>query len=527
MTGFSLVDEPWIPVQTQDGPATLSLHAVFSQADRVTRLTGEVPTQAFATLRLLLAIVHDAIGIHDWDSLDHVRANGVNRDAVHSYLERWRDRFDLFHPERPFMQVAALRTAKGEASGLEKIIADVPNGSPLFTTRMGVGLASVDAAEAARWLVHTQAFDPAGIRSGAIGDAFVVSGKGYPIGPAWAGQLGGIVIHGSTLAQTLVLNLTVTSGDPADRPVWALDVPQTAVRSEEALPPGTVSLLVWQSRRVRLVGDSRRVTGVVLCQGDRMTPQNRRDVEPMSAWRYSEPQTKKLGRPTYMPNKHDPDRSLWRTLPAVLACDVRGDSDRLSLPTTLDSLRDCEELDGTYRVQAIGIRYGGNEATIDEIVDDAVDLRASVLRRESGLVRAMMDDAVTDTEEAVRALGTFAANLARCAGESGDSSGESARSRVTQQAWSALDQPARAWIETLESSADVGFARLEWEREANEIIAELGDRLYQSAPPSSVKGRVIRAGSKDRFVTADLAALWFRTSLRKALPLAHLSQTKD
>lgn len=520
MSSFNLIDEPWIMVQRRSGPATVSVREAFREASDIKRLTGEVPTQAFANLRVLLAIAQHALGLHDKVRLEDVRLDGLDVAAIDSYLDQWHGRFDLFHPERPFMQVAGLRTARGEASGLEKIIADVPNGVPFFTTRSGVAIASISAAEAARWLVHTQAFDPSGIRSGAVGDPLVKGGKGYPIGPSWAGQLGGVVIHGDSLAETLRLNLVQTPNHPDDVPVWALPEAHTALREDEApVPPGPISLLVWQSRRMRLVGDQRGVTGVVLCQGDRMTPQNRHWLEPMSLWRHSEPQSKKLGLKTYMPNKHSGDRSLWRTLPAALAETAQGD-ERYLVAATMLGLEEWPELDGTYEVQAIGITYGGNEATIEEIVSDSVDLRASLLRRESGVVRAMLADAVSVTEDAVRALGGFAANVAKSGGERGDGAGEGARAHALQQTWSELDEPARTWISTLDGTTDPVAAQRDWQAKVAELLERQADRLHRSASPASVRGRWIRAGMKDHYVTADVARRWFDGQLRKALPMA-------
>src|SRR5947199_72580 len=112
-----------------------------------------------------------------------------------------------------------------ETAELSKLISDVPNGAPMFTTRIGGDL-SVPYAEAARWLVHCQAFDPSGIKAGAVGDDRVKGGKGYPIGVAWSGLLGGVLLEGRTLKETLLLNLIaadfdVCGRDPAvDLPVW-------------------------------------------------------------------------------------------------------------------------------------------------------------------------------------------------------------------------------------------------------------------------------------------------------------------
>ena len=66
----------------------------------------------------------------------------LGRDAV-DHLERHRERFDLRDPERPFFQVAGIRTASGKLWGLKSLIADVPNNNPLFTTRIAEGLESI------------------------------------------------------------------------------------------------------------------------------------------------------------------------------------------------------------------------------------------------------------------------------------------------------------------------------------------------------------------------------------------------
>src|SRR5699024_7338675 len=151
-------------------------------------------------------------------------------ETLRNYADRVRDRFDLFDPERPFFQVADLHSKKGEVSGLEKIVADVPNGEPLFTTRSAKNLQRIEPSEAARWLVHTHAFDPSGIKTGAVGDPKVKNGKGYPIGTGWSGQIGGILALGTTVHDTLLLNLIareasdyVHIGGKEDLPPWERD----------------------------------------------------------------------------------------------------------------------------------------------------------------------------------------------------------------------------------------------------------------------------------------------------------------
>lgn len=346
------------------------------------------------------------------------------------------------------------------------------------------------------------------------------SGKGYPIGPSWAGQLGGIVQHGENLLQTLALNLTQTPKNSADRPVWTWQEAQTAIRSEEAIPAGPVQLLVWQSRRVRLVpnAEASAIIGVVLSQGDKVTPQNRFELEPMSGWRFSMPQTKKFRTPTYMPNKHVASRSFWRGLPTVLAPGAGqvefegGRHDAFRAPQTLESKADFE---GPVVLQSVGITYGGQEATIEDIIDDSVELDASMLDESAGSVRAAVADSVGNADVCVRHLGNLAANIARAAGEKGDSAGDGARQRAMESAWSELDRPARRWIAGLTSDSDPQAVQQEWQQVVARIVFRLGNDLVAAASTQAVRGRETSHG----FMNAAQAQRRFHSDIGKELSL--------
>src|SRR5690606_40873731 len=59
--GFNLLDEPWIVVLEPDGrERQVSILGAFEQAQQLGTIAGEVPTQAFAITRLLLAFLHRA-----------------------------------------------------------------------------------------------------------------------------------------------------------------------------------------------------------------------------------------------------------------------------------------------------------------------------------------------------------------------------------------------------------------------------------------------------------------------------------
>jgi CRISPR system Cascade subunit CasA len=535
--GFNLLDEPWITVLARDGKERdLSILGVLEQAPELAAIGGEVSTQVFAVTRLLVAFLHRAVdGPADQEAWARLWAQpGLPMRQLADYAERVRYRFDLFDDRTPFFQVAGLRTGKGEVSGLEKIVADVPNGEPLFTTRSAASLARISAAEAARWLVHVHAFDASGIKSGAVGDPAVKNGKGYPIGPGWAGQIGGVLAQGTTVRETLLLNLIardadtyVRVGGPADVPPWERD-PDEAGWREDKPAAGAIQLYTWQTRRVRLQGDRDGVTGVVLANGDRCSPQNRHDAEPHTAWRYSEPQSKKAGHPVYMPRRHDQRRSVWRGIAALLPSVssrriAGGDPDRALAPGVLQWLADLAQegyLPGNFviRFRVHGVEYGAQNATYAEILDDLLPLPVMLLREDHPAAGRTAVEAVRDAEKAVSCVWRLAENLAQAAGAG---PGGGAGAATQELLYAQLEQPYRSWLAGLGSDSDLLEARARWHRTVRDACRPIKDQLITGASKAAWRGRLVN----QRLVNVPLAEVWFTAALGKALPLAQ--PTKD
>ena len=547
---YNLLDEPWIPVRLVDGTITdVGLLELLRRTTDIADLACELPTQSIAIQRLILAIAYRVATPRDARDWARQWDDGAPTEQMIEYLERWRDRFYLFGGRFPFMQVADLRTAKDAVSGLEKLIADVPNGEQFFTTRHGRALACIPASEAARWLVHAQAYDPSGIRSGAVGDSQVKGGKGYPIGPAWCGHLGLVWLKGKDLDETLVLNL-IPASTAALRGVdsstdwgacsWEDLEPENSVRGDYSLldPAGTPKelsiprLLTWHSRRIRLVGDLSGVTGVVLAQGDKLAPQEMRLYEPQSLWRYSTPQSKKFKTDVYMPRKFEAGRALWRNLPGTLptVTTVQGvdkqpkqeflPSATLSFHYQLDNASIQTTYPKVMRIQAVGVTYGPQESTFEDTYSDELTLSVAVMRVEREDLSAEIDRQVRLTEEVARDVGTLAANLARAAGESGDGAGDGARDRAKELFFSAVDSDFRTWLTQVdghESARDVGRR---WERTLRQHATDIQTELVRGASSSAIIGRDTGRG----YMNVGIAENYFRSALNKRLPVQNTNQ---
>ena len=531
---FNLLDEPWIRVTRLDGASDeVSLLTVFREAMDISGVHGDIASQDVAILRLLLAICHRAMGGPDdldtweeyWD-----KPGKLGRDTI-AYLEGYRDRFDLRHPEHPFFQVAGIHAASGKTSGLESLIVDVPNGEPFFTTRIGRGLESISWAEAARWLMHVHAFDPSGIRTGAVGNPQASGGRSYPIGPGWTGQIGVVTVDGENLERTLLLNTVVceeTDGlhdvDPeADLPPWEResDSPEGSLSLE---PTGPVSCYTWQTRRILLHGDDARVTGLFLGNGDKATPQNRYLVEPMTAWRYSEPQTKKFKATVYMPRKLPTDRAFWRglsTLVAQLSPSIAvkgaGEVTRYRSPGTVTfyqalMLRRIVPTSGLIPLHAVGMEYGTHEASVSELVDDALTLPAGLLDRNSTRLVGVVHDAMEETEGVAAALRNLAANLDKARGGSPDTA-TAARDHAGAAFYQVIDERFPRWLASLDG-ADPAEARDQWRLLLRNEARRQQEALASAVPDSAFAGR----GEGKGRVDVGRALVYFRSSLNKVLP---------
>ena len=541
---YNLLDEPWVPVRLLDGTITeVGLLELLQRSTDIADLACELPTQNISIQRLVLAVAYRVATPLDAEEWLEQLEEGAPIEQMIDYLEKWRERFYLFGGQYPFMQVADLRTPKDTVSGLEKLIADVPNGEQFFTTRNGKALERISAAEAARWVVHTQAYDPSGIRSGAVGDREVKGGKGYPIGPAWCGHLGLVWLKGRNFNETLLLNLVpADAGDLKGVPVttewdwctWEVSTPETSARGNYSRldPKGTPrdlsipKLLTWHSRRIKLIGDPSGVTSVVLAQGDKLAPQQMQRYEPQSLWRYSLPQSRNHKQDVYMPSKFKAGRALWRDLPGTLpVCEMIKGADKqpkreflqsavLSFHAELKSSMLAEDYPTQMQIQAVGVTYGPQEATVDDIYADELTLSVAMMRTEREDLAAEVDRQVRMTEQVAVKVGMLAANLARAAGESGDGAGDGARDRAKEQFFSRIDDPFRAWLAQVDGRLSAREVGQIWASELRRYATELGAQLVASASSSAIIGRDTGWG----FMNVSIAENFFRSALQKLVP---------
>ncbi|OII63392.1 type I-E CRISPR-associated protein Cse1/CasA [Streptomyces sp. CC53] len=522
--------------------STTGLLGVLTSAYAVRRLEVPVPTMLPALLRqLLLPVMWDAIGVprtrSEWaERFERGRFSDNEVACLTDYLgPRYGNRFQLFDDKRPFAQVAGLEALNGETKSAAQLVPSIASGNnvPLFSSLTEGDDLLLSPGQALLWLLHTQCWDTAAIKTGAVGDPQAKNGKttGNPTGPL--GQFGVVVPTGGTLYETLMLNTPVLPDglDPADRPQWAWDERSSHWKSpagpEWSSRPagGLLDLLTFQARRIRLVPCETEfglhVQRVIVCAGDRLaqTP----ELEPHTAW--SHVAKPKAAQPQRRPRRHTSGRSAWQGLSTLLALAVPVEGDGPYTSVLLRQLADLHA-DGflpancPLGVEICGLEYGNKFTVVENAIGDTLPLPVASLLAEDDWLRAAILECVGQADQAGRALDILHSDLRRASG--GEpvpwDKGQHPSSRLLHS----LDGTMRRLLAGLRTVGDdhdlLERAQLAWEQSVRAVAIREAETLLAAAPPRAVTGRVEKSNGKENVYRSGKAVGLFHKKLAGILP---------
>ncbi len=501
---FNLLDESWIRVLLPDGSVKeVGIRDVLLHASDYVDLAGELPTQDIAVLRLLLAILHtvfsptDEEGCHamfsstddaliQWSELWN--QGSFPEKPLEEYLEKWRQRFWLFHPERPFWQVpeAAIGTEYGAAK-LNGELSESSNKLRLFAAYSGEGKTAMTYAQAARWLLYVNGYDDTSSKPKA---------KGRPsVGAGWLGKLGLILAQGSNLFETLMLNLTLLKDGvelwgPA-RPCWELEQARSEERVEISQPDNAAEWLTLQSRRLLLYRQEDQVVGYRLLGGDFFDRDNAFG-EQMTVWRgVQEKKNKPL---VFRPRRHNSAIQFWREFPTVFT--EKPDTHQPGIVRWIVTLMDaaCLNNQNMVRFRIAAVEYGDKDFFITDTFSDSLTFHRQLLNEMGTCWRNVITTEIQHCEELARQVGFLAKNLAEAAGEKEKTSTDSAQ----KQFYFRVDQPFRSWLYAIDPEWDEDAReenRLAWQKKAQQIAQHLGEQMVREAGTVAFVGRMVESGS--------------------------------
>ena len=502
---FNLIDEPWIRVMENDCEIKeVSLMDAIVNAHRYKALGGEIPTQDIAVMRVILAVLHTVFSRYDENGeqseLDEDEYEAESRwkalwekgcfpeNAVREYLEEWHERFWLFHPQRPFFQVAGMKSGTDYySSKLNGEVSESSNKVRIFSAYSGKAKNELTYSQAARWLLYLNAYDDTSSKPTKEGKA-KAGGKLPSVGAGWLGKLGLIFNVGNNLFETLMLNLVAVNGSDIQvnqNPLWEHEEISSDERTEIPFPDNLAELYTMQSRRISLIRKGSAVVSYKLIGGDFFQKENA-FFEPMTVWRKS-----KEIEGQYTPKRHDSSRQMWRDFSAL----YNSEENHCAGVINWYKQHICGDklIDEKYilKTQIVSVEYGDKDFFVKNVFSDSLAMHSEIL---SELGEGWIDNIETEIkkcDDAAYAISLFAAELYLA---SGGKKEDKTYKQIQQDAKTKLyynfDMPFRNWLYSIDPGKDDKQDKIsEWHKSARQIAYRCMHEFADNAPETALTGK--------------------------------------
>ena len=565
---YNLLDEPWIMVMTEDGEnKKVSLKDVFRHAHEYQSLAGDMVTQDFAVMRVLLAVLHTVFSrvnaegeTYKYLTLDnrYVPQNEIEEDdaddyaedlfetwetlwqkgrfpeIVETYLEAWRDRFYLFDETYPFYQVtkesiASDKINKAEAGtifgkNINRLISESKNKVALFSPKYeGENNKEIlNADEIARWLITFQGYT-------GVMDKTVFRTEKYTTSKGWLFDLGGIYLSGDNLFQTLWLNCMLYHTEESYRierqcPCWEYtgeELIKTYLQGKKI--NNLAELYTNWSRAIYIPADTDAHKPFSL-QAVKLPEIEHKEqfLEPMTLWQFNQSGPNK---DCFTPRKHKENEALWRSF-GLLTLSYRNDMGRGKIEAKrkpeimawLDRIK-SDLGDKDIRFSAVSMKDDGNpnsRVPTDEIYDE-LQLSYDVIADEYWIPR--INDAVEETKEVIESIyGRFLRDV-KDIRRLGDTSGFVGKEK--EKLYFMVDAPFRRWLSQLKVDDRKEEAIKEWRKRLKVIVEAAAEKFWQTAGHRDYIGIDLGKDSKTSgakgIKNIATAYRWFRIRLYKKL----------
>ncbi|RJP92405.1 MAG: type I-E CRISPR-associated protein Cse1/CasA [Desulfobacteraceae bacterium] len=362
--------DPWIPLVTATGERKLaSLLTVFTEGKNFADLAVR-PHERVSLVRLFLCVAHAALnGPKDYD--EWLEAPKRLPESVRKYLTEWKDSFELFHKEKPWLQVAGLKGVEKEedVSGKTSPVALLDfelatgNNSTLNDHGGQMSCRRIASERMVLNLLTFQNFSSGGGSPVAQWKSVKTSQVGNPDAPCLSQSMAHCLFRGKSLAETIHLNLptfetigrtyrTLTvdkkKGDfysdiNLGQPAWEFFPESPEKESDRAINATKtyIGRLVPISRWIRLIDSSDQM---YCCNGFKYdTYKDGFASEPTAAVRLLKKKDKKGVETTERRIvKVEPSKALWRELSALL---VKRSADGLGGPLAMANVPYDTEFD--------------------------------------------------------------------------------------------------------------------------------------------------------------------------------------
>lgn len=506
---FNLIDEHWIPVETESDPnVLLSLREVFEKAHSIRRIASETAPLDAAILRMLLALVHRQMSNYSaqgelvplissreaflrfeefWDQ------GYFNMEIFNPYFEDHYDDFWLFGEKKSFGQAPVSKG--GDPYSVAKMIPDLSqsrNKHRLFLKRDRNEIERISYAEAARYLLCINFFDDIAVKK---------KSKNVPsIFPGFGGQICQIYAEGNNLFETLLLNCLLLNPIkeelwPQDRFTWEADPSSWKERRKIEPPNDFGSYMTVRSRLIDLHEKDGYVINYDVMGGDFFDLTH--CFEPFTLWTYNE-DTNDYFPKCQSKNGTPKTPKLWCNFSSFVQ------SKKTRPPSVLHWIRLLDEEQVLPENQTITfispcVFYGPNNSCIGDVSSQAITFFPKLLNKNGVEYRDLVEEEIEKMSKAANYIGYLFKNIASIQGlsEFADKKYQEGSDYTFDQ----LDRPFKDWLLTVGADTQsIRELREKWENEAYSICKgiiqmKMDDTLDQSNADALLGKRIEREES--------------------------------
>ncbi|ADP38753.1 type I-E CRISPR-associated protein Cse1/CasA [Gardnerella vaginalis] len=552
MSRFNLLDEPWISVIVDEKGHNklVSITDVFKHASEYKALAGDMKTQDFALLRVLLAAIHTVFSRYDIqgnsrefdsgeDSEDDFNEETMDiwrevwnskkfPDAVFKYLEQWHDHFYLFDDKYPFFQVLKQDIdskklggkSPSEISGknINRLISESNNKIAVFSPKDNVdnNKSSLTEPQLARWIITLQSY-------AGLADKTMFGTEKYKASKGWLFDLGGIEIIGANLFETLMLNCVlvgdVQSPEKKQKPCWEYSGTENIENSFYETFIDNISQLYTRWSRAIYINPDISVDKPISVSIVKLPDINHKNsfIEPMTVWQYNKEGENK---DKYTPRKHRTEEAMWRSFGLLTSQELYDGSVKNHKPGIMEWLNKIKhDITGSsISLQAISMKDDGNATSwvpTDEICDTLyIDEVVVTDNADDGWVYRINNE-VEYTRSAIGFIyKQFLLDICEIRNRNKDDATKYSAKYISQ-AYFLVDQPFREWLANIKPKDSMNERCTQWRNTLHNILIDEAKGMLENATLRDFTGRPSDQSEKESTKNIVTAYNIFTSRLKK------------
>lgn len=552
MSRFNLLDEPWISVIVDEKGHNklVSMTDVFKHASEYKALAGDMKTQDFALLRVLLAALHTVFSRYDIQGNSREFDSGEDNeddfneetmdiwrevwnskkfpDAVFKYLEQWHDHFYLFDDKYPFFQVLKQDIdskklggkSPSEISGknINRLISESNNKIAVFSPKDNVdnNKSSLTQPQLARWIITLQSY-------AGLADKTIFGTEKYKASKGWLFDLGGIEIVGSNLFETLMLNCVLVgemqSPEKRQKPCWEYSGTENIENSFYETFIDNISQLYTRWSRAIYINPDIDIDKPISVSIVKLPDINHKNafIEPMTVWQYNKEGENK---DKYTPRKHRTEEAMWRSFGLLTSQELYDGSVKNHKPGIMEWLNKIKhDITGSsISLQAISMKDDGNATSwvpTDEICDTLyIDEVVVTDNADDGWVYRINNE-VEYTRSAIGFIyKQFLLDICEIRNRNKDDATEYSAKYISQ-AYFLVDQPFREWLANIKPKDSMNERCTQWRNTLHNILIDEAKGMLENATLRDFTGRPSDQSEKESTKNIVTAYNIFTSRLKK------------